>query len=488
METEWQFIADDLAAVRTWLDTHTPDAFEVSAQPEREQHDEYWDTAGWLVWRAGFACRVRRRGEAAELTLKALSGGDAHMRRRIELNEPIDALGGLAGNIARPAGEAGRLLRTLAGPHPLARVAALTTHRTTLTLADGAGPLGEVSLDRTTVGEGSRAHELQYVEVEVDSDAVDRARPFVEALEEGTGLRPAPTGKLAAALAASGASPGWEPRPLGPMTVDRLSTLAEVAYAALRRDFLRLVEHEPVARLGQDILPPELADQGKELRWLGRSLGEARDLDVQRERFALAAPLIGGKAARAIEAIFDERHARAREAVLAALNSDRYVAMTEAMSDLLRAGPVPGRGDEPALKAALSHIQSRRRPARDAGSAVKATSPDSDYHALRLKVRDLRYVLEFFSPLGGEPAEAYIRQVTRLQTLLGDHQDAVIAAEFYAGLEKDEALGKGGLRAAAELSANAVAEAEGYRWKFPKRYARLRGRRWHTLKGALSNS
>ncbi|MYK26470.1 MAG: CYTH domain-containing protein [Dehalococcoidia bacterium] len=196
METEWQFIADDLAAVRTWLDENTPDAFEVSAQPEREQHDEYWDTAGWLVWRAGFACRVRRRGETAELTLKELSGGDAHMRRRLELNEPIDALGGLAGNIARPAGEAGRLLRTLAGPHPLARVAALTTHRTTLTLADDAGRFGEVSLDRTTVGEGSRAHELQYVEVEVDSDAVDRARPFVGALQEGAGLRPAPTGKL----------------------------------------------------------------------------------------------------------------------------------------------------------------------------------------------------------------------------------------------------------------------------------------------------
>ncbi len=511
METEWQLVADDLAAVRAWLDEHTPDAFEVCAQPEGEQHDEYWDTAGWLVWRAGFACRVRRRGEAAELTLKGLSGGDAHMRRRVELNEPIDALGGLAGNIARPAGEAGRLLRTLAGPHPLSCVAALTTHRTTLTLADGEGPLGEVSLDRTAVGEGSRAHELQYVEVEVESDAVDRARPFVEALQEGAGLRPAPTGKLAAALAAAGASPGWEPRPLGPMTVDRLSSLAEVAYASLRRNFLRLVEHEPMARLGediegvhqmrvatrrlraaldtfQDILPPELVDQRKALRWLGRSLGEARDLDVQRERFALAAPLIGRKAAGSINAILGERHARAREAVLASLDSDRYIAMTEAMSERLRAGPVPALGEDLALEEALPLIESQRRSARRLGSAIKATSPDTDYHALRLEVRDLRYVLEFFSPLGGEASETYIRQVTRLQTLLGDHQDAVIAAEFYAGLAKDEALGKGGLRAAAELAANAVAEAEGYRWKFPKRYARLRGRRWHTLKGVLSNS
>ena len=511
METEWQFVADDLAAVRAWIEQETPAPFRVDAGVERELRDEYWDTRGWLVWRAGFACRTRLQGESAEFTIKGLSGGEGHLRRRFELDEPLNGLGGLAGAIARPVGEASTLLRRLVGPHPLHSVATLTTQRTTLDLSDGDAPIGEIALDRTTVGEGSRAHDLLRVEVEVAAGALDRARPFVDALREGADLRPAPTGKLAAALAAAGASPGWEPRPLGPMTVDHLSSLGEVAYAALRRSFLRLVEQEPVARLGEDIegvhqmrvatrrlraaldtfrdiLPPELAAQRKELRWLGHSLGEARDLEVQQERFALAAPLIGRKAADAINAALDERHARAREGVLAALDSDRYVAMTDAMSDLLRAGAVTGTGDQPALSAALPLVERRRRRARDAGAAVKATSPAADYHALRLKVRDLRYVLEFFSPLGGESAEAYIRQVTRLQTLLGDHQDSVVAATFYAGLAKDESLGKGALRAAAELAANARAEAEGYRWKFPKRYARLRGRRWHALKRALSNS
>ena len=511
METEWQFIADDLAAVRAWLEESAPDPFRVCAEPEQEHHDEYWDTPGWLVWRAGFACRVRRRGETAELTLKGLSGGDEHLRRRPELSEPIDASDGLARNGAGPEGEAGRLLRTLAGPHPLTRVAALTTHRTTLALADAGGALGEIALDRTTVGEGWQAHELLLVEVEVEAGALDRARPFVDALREGAGLRPAPTGKLAAALAAAGASPGWEPRPLGPMTVDRHSSLAEVAYAVLRRDFLRLVEQEPVARLGEDIegihemrvasrrlraaleafgdiLPPELVKQRRDIRWLRGRLGEARDLEVQRERFVLAAPLIGRKAARQIEAIFEARHDSAREAVLAALDSKRYVAMTEAMSELLPAGTASSAGETPALKAALPLIERQRRRARRLGSTITARSPDADYHALRRRVRDLRYVLEFFSPFGGERAEAYIRQTTRLQTLLGDHQDAVIGAKFYGDLARDESLGKGGARAAGELAANATAEAEGYRWKFPKRYARLRGPRWHALRRALSNS
>ncbi|MXY88778.1 MAG: CHAD domain-containing protein [Dehalococcoidia bacterium] len=513
MEIEWQFIPDDLESVREWLEQEAPEPFSIESLAQRELRDEYWDTTGWLVWRAGFACRTRRRGESAELTLKGLAGGEGHLRKRLELDEPMDGLGELAGAVAHPAGEASMLLRRLVGPHPLRSVAALTTHRTTLGLSDAKGPLGEIALDRTTVGEGSKSLDLLRVEVEVGEDAVARAEPFVAALRDGAGLRPAQSGKLAAALAAAGASPGWEPSPVGPMSIDRDSSLAEVAYAALRRGFLRLVEHEPLARLGEDIegvhqmrvatrrlraalktfrdiLPPALAEERRELRWLGRSLGEARDLDVQRERFALAAPLIGRKAAAAIGVIFEERRASTQEVVLAALDSERYVAMVETMSDLLRAGPTPGLGYEPALASALETIEEQRRRARRLGSAIDSKSPDADYHALRLKVRDLRYVLEFFAPLGGEAADAYVRQATRLQPLLGDHQDAVVAADFHAGLARDEGehLGKAGVRAARELAANATAEAEGYRWKFPKRYGRLRGARWHALRRALSNS
>ena len=513
LEVEWQFVADDLAAVRAWLDERTPAPFHAQARPERLQEDAYWDTEGWLIWRAGFACRVRRCGETAELTIKGLSGGEANLRRRFELNEPLDDPGDLAGTVAAPAGPASALLSALAGPHPLRPVAALATRRTPLTLTAEGAILGEIALDRTTVGEGWRAHDLLRVEVDIDPDALDRAEPFVRALREGARLRPARSGKLAAALAAAGASPGWEPRPLGPLAIDRGSALGEVAYATLRRDFLRLVEHEPVARLGEDregvhqirvsarrlraaldvfreALPPELVGRRRDLRWIGRSLGEARDLDVQRERFTRAAPLIGRKAAAAITAIFAERHARAREGVLATLNDERYVAFLDAMAAALRDGPAPERGAEAATDAAPARIAELRRVVRQAGDAIDGASPDAAYHALRLKVKQLRYAVEFFAPLYGEPAEAWQRQLVRLQTLLGDHQDAVVAEAFYRALAKreGEALGHGGVRAARELAANAAAEAESFRWKFPKRYARLRGAQWRAFKAAMGQS
>ncbi len=513
METEWQFVADDLAAVREWLENEAPDPFSVCAEPERTQDDEYWDTGGWLVWRAGFACRVRRQGETAELTLKELSGGEANLRRRRELNEPIAGPGGLDGAIARSAGEASRLLRRLAGPHTLRPVASLTTHRTTLPLADADGPLGTIALDRTTVGQGWRAHNLLRVEVEVGEGDLDRAAPFVTALRDGAGLRPALSGKLAAALAAAGASPGWEPRPLGSMTFDRESTLGEIAYAILRREYLRFVQHEPVARLGEDVegvhqmrvsarrlraaietfreaLPAGLVAQAGELRWFTHALGDMRDLDVQRERLARLASPVDPKAVAALDAILREHYEAAREAMLAALDSKRYVAMVDSLDELLRAGVVGDRGDGPALESAPGLIRAWRRRVRRAGDAIEANTPHEAYHQLRLKTKALRYAIEFFAPLYGEPAEAYGRQMARLQRLLGDHQDAIVAADLYQRLASDEGerLGRSGVRAARELAANAAAEAEGYRWKFPKRYARLRGRAWKGLRAAMLNS
>lgn len=513
METEWQFVADDLAAVREWLEHEAPDPFRVCAGPERTQDDEYWDTGGWLVWRAGFACRVRRQGESAELTLKELSGGEANLRRRRELNEPIAGAGGLDGAIARSGGDASRLLRRLAGPHTLRPVASLTTHRTSLSLADAGGPLGTIALDRTTVGQGWRAHDLLRVEVEVGEGDIGRAAPFVTALRDGAGLRPALSGKLAAALAAAGASPGWEPRPLGPMAVDRGSTLGEVAYAVLRRDFLHLVENEPIARLGEDIegvhqmrvatrrlraavdtfreaLPAELVEQGGELQWLTRALGDVRDLDVQRERLQRLAAPVDPKAVAALDAILREHYEAAREAMLAALDSKRYVAIVDSLDELLRAGVVGDKGDRPALESAPGLIRGWRRRVRRAGDAIAANTPHEAYHQLRLKTKALRYAIEFFAPLYGEPAEAYGRQMARLQRLLGDHQDAIVAVALYQRLasEERERLGPSGVRAANELAANAAAEAEGYRWKFPKRYARLRGRAWKGLRVAMLDS
>ncbi len=513
LETEWQFATDDLASVRDWLERQVSHDFRVESGPERVQHDCYWDTASWLVWRAGYACRIRYRGDDVELTLKGLFGGEGHLRQRVELNEAFDPHRGLDATVAAPTGEASRLLRMLAGPHMITQVAALTTYRQIVTVSDEAGPLAEVALDRTTVGEGPRAHELLRVEVEVGAAVLERAEPFVTALREGADLQPAFSGKLTAALAAANASPGWEPQPLGPMTVQPDSSLGEVGYAVLRREFLRLVEHEPVARLGDDIegvhqmrvacrrmrtaldlfakaLPDDLVEQRRELRWLARALGDVRDLDVQRERLKGASEAIGEEAVAALDAILLERRSPARTAMLAVLDSERYVALSERMSTLLRAGIVTaGQGTDPARAAAPDLIRRRQRHLKRDGKHIQPSSSPTAFHALRLRAKRLRYALEFFAPLYGRAARLYIRRIAQLQELLGAHNDAIVAADLYEELARQAAASTDAATTSVAEATRSLAtavsiEAERAREDFPRRFRRVSGAHWQELRAS----
>ena len=76
-----------------------------------------------------------------------------------------------------------------------------------------------------------------------------------------------------------------------------------------------------------------------------------RDLDVQGERLGRAAPLLGRKTAASIAAVVGERRERARETMLAALDSERYVAVIDTIADLLRAEPAAGPGEQSAARA-----------------------------------------------------------------------------------------------------------------------------------------
>ena len=63
------------------------------------------------------------------------------------------------------------------------------------------------------------------------------------------------------------------------------------------------------------------------------------------------------------------------------------------------------------------------------GSSIQANPTAEDLHALRIRSKRLRYLLEFLRDLIGEPGKRVIKQLVRLQDILGAHQDAVVAAD-----------------------------------------------------------
>jgi hypothetical protein len=72
-EVEWQFDTTDLNLVETWLlDQPASARLRFALDKDATQSDVYLDTEDWVVYRAGYALRIRNSNDCAEATLKSL--------------------------------------------------------------------------------------------------------------------------------------------------------------------------------------------------------------------------------------------------------------------------------------------------------------------------------------------------------------------------------------------------------------------------------
>ncbi|HEY3651799.1 MAG TPA: CHAD domain-containing protein [Streptosporangiaceae bacterium] len=175
-----------------------------------------------------------------------------------------------------------------------------------------------------------------------------------------------------------------------------------------------------------------------ELKWLGGLLGEARDGEVL-PRHLLASletvpveQLIGSVQAR-VQGHFAPLRAAAREQVVKAFGSVRYAKL---LANLDRVAHDPPRGSQagaPArdvLPAAVrkAYRQANRRMRR-ARQAPPGQARDVALHEARKSARRARYAAEATRPASGKPARRFARQMKKVQSVIGDHQDTVIARQ-----------------------------------------------------------
>ncbi len=168
-----------------------------------------------------------------------------------------------------------------------------------------------------------------------------------------------------------------------------------------------------------------------ELKWFADLLGEVRDRDVLRQRVAraikdLPPDLVVGNVAEEIDArLAGEQVARKAE-LLEAMTGDRYARLLDSAARWR---------DDPPFTAAAG------RPARTLGEAVdraekklakrltRATAPqgtDTELHGARKAGKRARYASE---AADGESSRLVAR-TKRLQDLLGDFQDSIVAGEI----------------------------------------------------------
>jgi len=175
-----------------------------------------------------------------------------------------------------------------------------------------------------------------------------------------------------------------------------------------------------------------------ELKWLGGVLGEARDAEVLAGHLQAmlatvpAEQLIGPVQAR-VRVHFAPVAAQAREAVLAALESQRYFSLLDELDALLAEPPLRPRAARPAGQVLPPEVRrSYRKTARrmDRARRSEAGPPrDVALHEARKAAKQARYAAEVAAPVIGRPARKFARRMKKVQSVLGEHQDAVIARQ-----------------------------------------------------------
>ena len=426
------------------------DGATVAPLPVRTLEAVYYDTADLRLARWGVSLR-HRTGDGTGWTVKLPEGdhGPALVRREVPF----------AGGPGEPPAPAVDLVRAYVRSARLLPVAHLRTLRRGVEVRDGEGQrLVEVVDDEVTVLDGDRvAARFREVEVEAGerapadllTDVVGRLR------QEGAGA-PDPMPKIVRALGSrAAAGPEVAVPPLAPDP-----TGAEVVRAAIAASVSRVLVHDAGVRLGDD---PEDVHQARvgtrrlrsdlrtfrpllaldwaeglrhELRWAAAALGAVRDADVLTERLrAQAASLPEVDAARfapVLRRLADEREA-ARGELLAALATDRYVALLDRLVEAAAAPQLSPEAEAPARKTLPPLVERQWRKLAKAVDRLPADPSDDELHDVRILAKRARYAAEAAAPAMGKPAKRFAAAVAAVQGVLGDHHDAVVAEAWLRG-------------------------------------------------------
>ncbi len=452
LETERKYDVDEDVALPSWSGVAGVD--NAVGPEEQVLEATYFDTPDLRLAAAGVTLRRRRGGSDAGWHLKLPVGGQTREEIRV---------GFVRGEARRrnpqPPDELTGLVRAFAHGGPLAPVAELSTVRRMWRLTDSEGhDLVAVIDDHVTartLGEATETRTWREIEVELgdhgDTELLDRLERRLD--KAGIHRSDAPS-KLARILGQRlrrlPPAPGRRST-VGAVVTAYLREQADAIHAldpAVRRDLPDAVHQMRVAtrrlrsalQAYSTVIPRDATRElTAELAWLAAVLGTARDLEVldellHREVAALPDDLVLGPVAAQLTRYFAGRTAGARNDVVAALDGDRYLALLNAVEQLLTDPPLTPLAAKPARRRLAVTVLDRdhRRVEKHLAAAGRLPSGDDRniaLHDARKAAKRLRYAAETAAPALGRPARRLVDRAKQLQELLGGHQDATVSLD-----------------------------------------------------------
>ena len=437
----------------------------------------YYDTDDLRL--ASGSITLRRRdieGSDAVWQLKLPRGAD-----RVELEWPAPDM--------RVPAEVARLLTAHTRGRPLSRVATLRTRRSGVLVQEDGVDVAEVVQDAVEVVEdGSTLREFEEIEVELVDGNRRAMRKLEKALRDAGAIDADGRSKLLQALEL----PADE-------SVPPVEGPAGALAASLREQYAQILLNDPGTRLGDD--PESLHDHRvavrrlrallragrpmldrhwaddlrRSLRPAARTLAEVRDLDVllahiQEASSGLPEPERAG--ATDIRDLLYQRRQAAQRELEDALCQAWYVSLLNRVEQAVQEPRFEGTGS------LARAVRTEHRRVRKLVRRLPNDPPDAALHELRRAIKRARYAAELAGAAGMPRAKSYVRRATKLQDLLGEHQDAVVAANELSNMDKDLTRPAAHL-AVAELIRLQTSRRAAVRSAFPHAWRRLdkRGRK-----------
>jgi triphosphatase len=518
-EVEWQLASTDLGSVRRWLADHTTlDGLVLEPRPTLHILDTYLDTVDWRIHRAGFALRIRSESGKSEATLKSLHSAGAGLADRRELSESLENTE--TESIRHLAGPVGTRVKAVSGAHTLLPLFEVRTSRQRFAVRreQETRLLGEIALDDTVISRphGEPQTSVQRVEVESLTESHEPLQSLVKTLRSDCALATAPDTKYSQGLKSVGLAPAPSPE-FAPTAIDASMSIRDLALANLRRLLSAWYQHEPGARLGDDLealhdlrvagrkleallrefrasLPPTLVQIRPTLKKVLGALGDVRDLDValnELQAFGRKLPESDQLGVEALRIHLESERRRARLRMLGVLDSASAQKGLQKLTSLLAAPSLASQQSsaDPTLNVVRQMVRARYRKVRKGAGRLTPDSPIEAYHKVRGRVKKLRYLLEAVAVIYGKPAHEMLRALHRWQQQLGVQQDSEVAARRLKALAGTPPKGMPPetfflMGRLTEHYAKAAAQA---RKAYAKGYRKVRGR-WRKLRMAMEAS
>lgn len=425
--------------------------------------NRYFDTPELRLRRRGIALRVRKSGRTWLQTVKRAGIVEGGLSTRPEWEQPFSGHFDFSA-IDDPA------LRRLLERHQqrLAPVFATDFRRETWVVEPEPGCRIEVALDRGTIS--ARDANLPLAEIELESQAATPAQllSFGCALARRHPLYPDERSKATRGYALYAGEPPLAPRHARHPTLDpdasceqALRSIAGECLAQIAANLLGALDSDDpeyahqlrvgsrrlrsAIKLFEPVLPEAFAARWQpQLRTLAAIAGGAREWDVLLSdvlspvaRLAPDYPGLGELVAAA-QARRDATHANMRARLR---KPDFGLLVLSLMATFLTpaasAGPaLPTAGAPPSpplARFATARLKRLgRRVARAAAAAGRGDIPR--LHELRLRLKRLRYAMEFVGPLVRAPSALRLRKIVSLQTSLGVLNDLSVSGPLIESL------------------------------------------------------